>query len=317
MVFDADGSKQGEIGRQGEGPGELSSLTMGLYLTEDGALVIPDLGNSRVTFFNADASYSHSFRFDPMAGLALAWGTQGRDRILKEVRPLPSFPGMPARGPKEIGIMSIDHDGTELGMLTTFDLPPAMAMGPGGKMRSRVFAEAPVWTTTPEGHFIVGRSGTYSLEVRDVEGNLLSEISRDVQRKAVTAEVRDQVIRQLEEQMAEMEMPPAAKEMIGDPIFPDSLPVIGRLQNGPNGTILVRRGHGLLDAFSPDGGDPSEEDGPSAYDVHSLQGEYLGILEFPARYSLRAVRGSRVYGVAKDDFDVETVVVYEVSRPGG
>ena len=123
--------------------------------------------------------------------------------------------------------------------------------------------------------------------------------------------------------MAALELPvPAAVRdatlaTIGDPIFPDFLPVIGRIEGGPNGTILVTRGEGLIDEFSPDGRDPLEEDGPSAYDVHTLEGDYLGILALPPRFSLWAVRGSRVYGVAKGEFDVETVAVYEVSPPGG
>ena len=316
LVFDAEGAKLGEIGKKGEGPGELSDLAIGLYLTDDGTLVIPDIGNSRVSFFNADASYSHSFRLDLMAtGMALAWATWGGDQILMQVQPAPSIPGMPARGPAQAGIMSLAHDGTELGMVTSLDLPPMMDME-GGKMRTRMVPEVPVWTTTPEGHLVVGRSGAYRLEVRDIEGTLVSEITREVGRKEMTAEIRDWFTEQFEKQMAEMDVPPSVKEMMGPPIFSDSLPVIGKVLSGPNGTIMVARGVGLLDARSPEGRSMVDDDGPAVYDILSLQGEYLGVLEMPPRFSPRAVRGSLLYGVAKDEFDVETVEVYELRAPG-
>ena len=71
LVFDASGNKLDEIGRRGAGPGELSNLVVAAFLTESGVLVIPDLGNSRVSFFNADNSYSHSFPINLRAGLSM------------------------------------------------------------------------------------------------------------------------------------------------------------------------------------------------------------------------------------------------------
>ncbi len=314
FVFDESGNKLDEIGRRGAGPGELSNLVVGVFLTESGVLVIPDLGNSRVSFFNADNSYSHSFPIDRMFPLpTMMWAAQGDDRILKQVQPLPSIPGLPTNGPSEPGIMAVGHDGTEHGMVTTFEMQSAIEIGADGKMSTRVFFDFPVWTTTSEGHLVVGMSGTYHLEVRDSEGTLIGEITRQMGRKPVTRRIRDSFTDRLMEQFEGL--PPGAADLIGEPIFADSLPLLGGVMRGPNGTIMVARGPGLVDDYAPNGGDPLDEDPAAAYDVLQLSGDFLGVMQFPPRFRLMAALGNHVYGVARDEFDVETVVVYAVTPP--
>jgi len=314
LVFDENGNKLDEIGRRGAGPGELSNLVLGAFLTESGVLVIPDLGNSRVSFFNADNSYSHSFPINLMAGgLSMMWAAQGDDRILKQVEPLPSIPGGPTIGPSEAGIMAIGHDGTEHGMVTTFEGGSMMDFGADGKIHSRVFFDAPVWTTTPEGHLVLGTNGAYRLGVRDSEGTLIGEITREIGRKPVTRRIRDSFADRLMEQFEDL--PPGAADLIGEPIFADSLPLLGGVMRGPNGTIMVARGPGLVDDYAPNGGDPLDEDPAAAYDVLQLSGDFLGVMQFPPRFRPMAALGNHVYGVARDEFDVETVVVYAVTPP--
>ena len=110
-------------------------------------------------------------------------------------------------------------------------------------------------------------------------------------------------------------LPPAAADLIGEPIFADSLPLLGGVMRGPNGTIMVARGPGLVDDYAPNGGDPLDEDPAAAYDVLQLSGDFLGVLQFPPRFRPMAALGDHVYGVARDEFDVETVVVYAVTPP--
>ena len=315
LVFDENGNKLNEIGRRGAGPGELSNLAVGVFLTESGTLFIPDLGNSRVSFFNADNSYSHSFLIDRMMFPTMIWAAQGDDRILKQIEPMPSIPGLPTNGPSEPGIMAVGHDGTEHGMVATFEVESITEIGADGKMSTRVFFDTPVWTTTSEGYLVVGMNGTYRLEVRDSEGTLIGEITRDVGRKPVTRRVRDGYTDVLLGGLAELDVPPAVRDLMGEPIFADSLPLLGPAMRGPNGTILVARGPGLVDDYAPNGGDPLDENTAAAYDVLQLSGDFLGVLQFPPRFRPMAALGNRVYGVARDEYDVETVVVYAVTPP--
>ena len=316
FVFDESGNKVDEIGRRGAGPGELSNLVVGAFLTESGMLVVPDLGNSRVSFFHPDNSYSHSFPIDRMAGFStMIWAPQGGDLILKQVLPLPSIPGLPTNGPSGPGIVAVGHDGTEHGMVTALEVESVTEMGADGKIRNRVFFNLPVWTTTSGGHLVVGMSGTYRLEVRDSEGTLIGEITREVGRKPVTGRIRARYTDRLTEQFANL--PPSARDLIGEPIFADSLPLLDGVMRGPNGTIMIARGQGLVDDYAPRGSDLLAESPAAVYDVLQLDGDFLGVMQFPPRFRPMAALGNHVYGVARDELDVETVVVYAVTPPGG
>ena len=46
-------------------------------------------------------------------------------------------------------------------------------------------------------------------------------------------------------------------------------------------------------------------------------GEWLTDVRLPARFSLLVVDGDRLYGVTRDEFDVETVVAFRVNRGAG
>ncbi len=52
--------------------------------------------------------------------------------------------------------------------------------------------------------------------------------------------------------------------------------------------------------------------GTSNWDVFDRTGRYLGMVALPARFTLRAIRGDRIYGLWRDELDVQYVVRLQI-----
>jgi hypothetical protein len=77
--FGPEGTFQGNVGREGEGPGEYRN-PMGLQPLPDGGIALWDPGNARLSFFEADGTFREGFRVPSTltTGRALATDTLGR-----------------------------------------------------------------------------------------------------------------------------------------------------------------------------------------------------------------------------------------------
>ena len=80
------------------------------------------------------------------------------------------------------------------------------------------------------------------------------------------------------------------------------LPLYGRLHGD--------RGGGLWLAAYVSGATPEFMSTPS-YDLVGSDGVWLGTLEAPPGFTLLDVAGNRLLGVVKDEFDVESIAVYQ------
>jgi hypothetical protein len=82
-------------------------------------------------------------------------------------------------------------------------------------------------------------------------------------------------------------------------VMPEYAPVLNGMVAGDR-FVLVRRS-------SEDGGKPTE------WDVLSYDGRLAGTLKLPANFGPRVLSGDRLYGVEKDDLDIESVAVYRIT----
>jgi len=93
--------------------------------------------------------------------------------------------------------------------------------------------------------------------------------------------------------------------------FTDTYPPFRRLACGPSGTIWVQQVRPWtaltpeeLDVASIAGTPPDSPD----WDVFDAGGRYLGVVTMPARFQFWLFRGDIIYGVGRDELDVEYVV---------
>ena len=53
---------------------------------------------------------------------------------------------------------------------------------------------------------------------------------------------------------------------------------------------------------------PIEDQGASEWDVFDAQGRFFGTISMPRRFAPRIFRGDKIYGVWRDELDVQYVV---------
>jgi hypothetical protein len=116
------------------------------------------------------------------------------------------------------------------------------------------------------------------------------------------------------EMIAAQGVPPQAVEQVVQQMeFAESYPVFAQLLLSEDGTLWVQRIRTSRDV--PEGVEWSPQDmGSNEWDVFDAEGRYLGVLAFPLRFQpIREVDGV-IWGVERDEFDVQSVVGYRVSR---
>ena len=60
---------------------------------------------------------------------------------------------------------------------------------------------------------------------------------------------------------------------------------------------------------------PETEQGrPTDWDILGYENRLLGMIRLPARFQPRALLRDRLYGIEKDELDVQSVAIYRIAR---
>ena len=97
--------------------------------------------------------------------------------------------------------------------------------------------------------------------------------------------------------------------------FEDNYPYYRRFMNGPHGTLWLRRVLPIRD-MTPEqvealNNSMSVRPAPG-FDVFDGQGRYLGIVKVPDEMPLGLLNGDRMFGIVKDELDVEYLRIYRI-----
>ena len=321
-VFDAEGTLITAFGRTGGGPGELSQGLLqppsGLFVDSEGQVAIPDLGNQRLARFDLDGEALESPSLALEEGLPMVW-TRSDDRsIYQQVRRMNMTGGNPLDGISD-DIVRLDAGAGTGETVLTLPAGESVSMGAGGMPEIRIFAPEPVWIVLGDGRLVTGLSSEYSLAIQDSEGATRAIVRRDVERRPVSD--RDEqtlmdVFRTAWEEQAQV--PPEMISMLMEAIqFEEYWPAVARLMSGPDQTLWVQRvepqaAMGDLTAEALQAGDI----GSRFWDVFNDQGEYLGVVELPERFTPFRFVGEALYGVTRDDLEVQRVMRLRLVRGG-
>jgi hypothetical protein len=115
----------------------------------------------------------------------------------------------------------------------------------------------------------------------------------------------------MQELFAAQGVPPQALSQLTNMIqFAEFYPAYANLMGGPENTMWVQRVRTASEAAaSGESFDPQQGDGGSrTWDVFDGDGRYLGALDLPERFQPMHVAGNAIYGVGRDDLDVQYVV---------
>jgi hypothetical protein len=328
-VFDADGQWVRTLGRRGSGPGETTRPEV-ITLLGDSIFAVTGSNYQAVVFDGSgrlvrQTPLTHTSGMlypvgrSPDGWFVWAWSSQpGTQLQLNEIRVdsieiqhVASLASAPEHDPDA---------GQATPVTTVRRGVRSMVINAG-----RGFGSAPLlWDAEPDyaadrrGFLYVTRGSPYQIDVFDTAGAWVRSIRRQVDPVPVTQAILDdyesRVIAFFDS--ASTEAAPLLRQ-IGlaslDAPIPSALPATRRLIVSTTGELLVER----FD-LSSDPVAPLLRSGRNAHagiwDRFDGDGRFVGAVQLPARFSPLALQEHAIYGVLRDDFDVEFVVRYRLSR---
>lgn len=323
LIFRSDGSLIATLGREGEGPGEFSSVGSVVPLTSD-SLAVWDPDRRRISVFSLEGGLGREV---DLSGLAPPSARAAPDSRMASgfTHLLPStrgslvlfgegvFGSTSGEGPRRIEMPShrIASDGRELARFGPF---PGMLMGgPGGGVP--VPFGPRTHAATAGDLLIVGTADTARYRVFGPEGTLRRIVRWPDEDRTVEGKYFSRWSTMLEE------APAGIRELVGSLQRAERFPayegivatddgeiLVGEYA-GPLGLLPVRRADGGPEALRPVMRVPGRR-----WLVFDPRGVLVATLATPDGFEPYAVRDGLMWGVYSDEVDVESVRAYEVRR---
>jgi hypothetical protein len=299
-VYGADGKHIASHGRTGSGPGEYQWLH-GLWRVRGDSMIALDQFTNKVTVLSP--------AFAPMR--STNWGPRVRFGGVSENGTYWMI-GSATTGEIRPGVMQ--YVGLILRGNPLNESVDTLARTAGGRMFFKAGAannqtgmiQYPIpFNNTP--HHAIGRdiiffgAGTKpEIERFDVDGRRLSPLQlKTAQRNVTPADVRRFEQWQIDQYPAARR--PALRQSLTEVKAPEKMPAHGELTLDPEGNLWVQR-------YAP----PWEP--ALLWDVYTAAGKQIASIRLPARFTIREIGKDYVLGVTKDEFDVERVEMYRLSK---
>jgi len=312
-VFGVDGMYERTIGQAGSGPGEFGPGVGPILLGRADTLIVPDLGNQRVNILRSDGSEPTSFRMSFEQGIPARWDmTETRD-LVYQLRSL-NLPNTEQRDTLDL-IVTASYAGEMLDTLMTPRRGESLTFGEDGQPIRMIFSPEPVWSMVGADGLCFAVNDVFRLNMYDALGNLTRVVTLPTERKPVTDADIEFFMQTVDRLLNEQGVPPEQAEIVKSTFnFADFFPAFLQMMPGPNGSLWVQR------VQEPTGMTPEELEawnplldlGASEWDILDAEGRYLGVLDMPHRFQPVAFEGDLVYGIWRDEFDVQYVRVMRV-----
>jgi hypothetical protein len=325
MVYDPTGRFLRQIGRKGQGPGELIQ-PMQILFAADGSLVVSDLNRFGYSLFRTDGTFVRNVATEglmPAMRGGLSWHPRGG--IVGTFREGVGS-GRP-QGSNTVPVMLVPFGGGQPSRI--FAVPSATRVtqstspGPNGSVAANVvvgpppeFSPETLVGVLPDGNVALSFTSGYTVRVVDLNGQTLRYLQRPMRARLTTDRDREQAREARRERMASgrgrvmisvgggggggaSPRPPMSDaqlaRVMGEMEFMDTIPALQGMRVSPSGKLLVER-------TGTNVGDP----GP--VDVITPEGQYLGTftgIGLPDAIS----RGGLAAYVDYDDDGVAHVIV--------
>jgi hypothetical protein len=314
-VFDSEGTYLRTIGGPGGGPGELSQQPGGLVVTSGDTLLVPDIGHQRITRFTGAGQTVGSFPLPLTEGIPMRWQIGPDGRIVQQSRIGAFRDASAATEPVAPKDLLLERDATGAITDTLMELPMGESFQfSQNDMRIRLFEPEPMWALGSGGTVYFGMNSGFDIGQYGSDGQLVRRIRRPAERKPVTETDIVAIKKAMEELFADQGVPPQAMQMImGSIEFADHYPAFANMIGGPGGSLWAQRvtsAQDMADAgvteFNP------QDIGSPVWDVFGTEGRYLGAIRLPDRFQPLRVIENGIWGVWRDDLDVQYVTLLRV-----
>ncbi|MGD8700495.1 MAG: hypothetical protein PVJ43_14455, partial [Gemmatimonadales bacterium] len=202
-------------------------------------------------------------------------------------------------------VVLLANDGTVTDTLMTFSSGESMSSG-----AFTLFAPEPAWDITDDLQLLFGINDDYRITLY-TDGQpdriFIKYFQRQPIREADAEAIKSEIRRRMTQYGASAEQISRQLDRVQ---FADYFPAFNIVGAGPNGTTWVQHFRPLSDL--------SEEElasivgranfgGPN-WDVFDAQGRYLGVVTMPEDFTPKLFRGDKIYGIWRDELDVQYVL---------
>lgn len=316
-VFDETGRLRFGRGRLGPGPGEFSQDVAGVAFGDDGSVYVLDPGHGRITHFHADGELAGTMRL-PRSDeeRVLQWQQLRPGTVLEWVRKF-------AERTNLLRSRTLPDEEVTTVVELAFEEP---SDGRSPEEPIELLGLRPLWAPTGDEEVAWAYAGpgtSATVYFTNADGPVDSTEAAGLSARATTSGERIRLHHAAEFAWAqEMGREPESIGFISERFaLPDSLPALTGLYPGPSGFLLVQwfedvgelHGLGLFSYFAlPLGG--------GMWALLDLdEGIKATVAGLDRGFQALAAVGDRIYGIERDEFGVEFVVVYRLDtrHPGG
>lgn len=314
-VYGPDGRFMHSMGKAGSGPGELSPNAGPVFVGPDGTVTVPDLMNQRINLYSPLGEPTGSTPLQMTDGIPARWLKASNHDLIQQSMVM-AFPGMEVE-PKNL-VLRRNPRGAVLDTLLVLPVGETVDFS-SGQPRFRLFSPEAMWALTLDDRLIHGQNDEYRLKILSADGTIERIVEKPRERRPVTAGDQAAFRRLIGKAWEDAGMQPAMIEnMMQGVNFAEYYPAYVNLLGGPEGTIWAQSVQ-TPETVEQQGGtfDMQDMGGPT-WDVFDADGHFLGMVRMPDRFTpmfFSSDQAYAVYGVQRDDLDVQYVARVRVGPP--
>ena len=311
-AYDQQGVLQLSFGSAGAGPGQFSPQAGPILLGAGDTLLIPDMGTQRVNRFTASGEDAGTYRIAIQDGIPVRWQENESGEIVNQVRPVSFDASEPTDTLDLVAVRNAD--GVAIDSLIQFRSGESFSFT-GGAPKFKFFPPEPMWWLAGNGALWHGINDEYRIGLYE-NATLTRIITKPFERPPVTEDDKDAMLTAMRAFMENLGVPAQAWPIIRQGIsFTEYYPAYAQFRSGPNGSLLVQHLLRLSDLSEDELKDinPQVGFGSSDWDVFDSQGRFLGELTMPDRFQAIRFVANNVYGVWRDDLDVQYVMKLRIT----
>ena len=302
-VFSQEGTYLRTVGAPGSGPGELAYGATVLLLSPGDTLLIPDVRNRRINRFAPDGESLSSVPLEPEEGRQLRYNLTALGGMTAQVRPA-ARGGQPADTVDAIVV--IEPSGLFGDTLIRFP-SGGLFQGPG----IHYFTPEPWWDITDSLTVVYGVNNEYRIGYYGRDGSIRRIVSMPSEPKLINERDIRAFFAYLDRAWLDAGVPPGRLQANHEAVhFAEFLPAFSMFHTGYQGSLWVQpvQAPGLLSDEEIELYNFIEDFGSYDWDVFDGEGRYLGVVAMLPRFTPRVFLGDKIYGVQRDELDVQYVV---------
>lgn len=312
-VFSRSGEYLRTIGSPGSGPGELAPGASVVLISLGDTLLVPDVRNRRISRFDPDGRYLGSVPLEPAKGRFLRYDLTPGGRMTVQVRRLALQDPPPPPNTLD-ALVAIESSGL-LG--DTLLKVPAGGLFEGEGIR--YFTPEPLWDVTDSLSVVFGMNDEYRIGYYAAGGSLRRIVSMPSEPRPITARDIRAFFAYLDRAWLDAGVPPSRLSANHERVrFAEFLPAFASLHVGFRGSLWVQpvRAPSEMSDAEIERYNFIEDFGSAVWNVFGREGRYLGTVQMPSRFTPRTFIADKIYGVQRDELDVQYILRVRVRENG-